>query len=142
MGLTVSCTAHAIVLACLAVSLRPRTDEGAAITVAASFTATATSNQPGKGVSVVAQSSQVTGDLVEDKIQSLISRQRGVRPDQTLKRLDQVAQRLDRVSSPESIDELAGVFVNDAGGFELQSVVLPEVDLGECLPTLIFRRDD
>ena len=90
-----------------------------------------TPDQTGKGARVVAETSQLTGDLVEDKIQSLITQHREPRPEQALKRLDQVAQRLDRVSSAESIDEMAGQLQNWLGLESRAVEPIPEADDGD-----------
>jgi hypothetical protein len=41
-----------------------------------------------------------------------------------------------------SVDEVRHLFCKDPGGFEFEAVHVPKYDLGECCPTVVFRRID
>ena len=41
-----------------------------------------------------------------------------------------------------SVDEVRYLFCKDPGGFEFETVNVPTYDLGECCPTVVFRRID
>ena len=61
-------------------------------------------------VHVVEAPSQVTGDLVEAKIATLVARVQELPKPKQLNRLEQVGKRLNQVSSEQSVDELADKF--------------------------------
>ena len=41
-----------------------------------------------------------------------------------------------------NVDDISYLFCKDPGGFELETVRVPTYDLGECCPTVVFRRID
>ena len=39
-----------------------------------------------------------------------------------------------------TVDQVSDMFCGSPGGFELQRVCVPSYELGECCPTVVFRR--
>jgi len=110
IGWGISFALHAMVLLTLMLALGPRM-ENSGILVSARFGSSESSpGSSGDGVHVVTSTEDVTGDLVEAQVQSLVARQEGLDVDQQLGRLDRASAHLERISSAESLDEMADRF--------------------------------
>jgi hypothetical protein len=113
-GWVISVAIHALVLVLLAISLLPR-ESGASRIITSSFgssdaTATASSIVDGEDIRGVKTVEQITGQMVERRIRDLLSRQEPRSNEEKLSQLDKATQRLSRLSTDESLDELAGTF--------------------------------
>ena len=60
-------------------------------------------------------------------------------PTDTLFMIDAYRNNPTRFAFPD-VDEVRHLFCKDPGGFEFESVHIPTYDLGECCPTVVFRR--
>lgn len=62
-------------------------------------------------------------------------------PTDTLFMIDAYRNNPTRFVFP-NVDDVSHLFCKDPGGFKLESVHIPTYELGECCPTVIFRRID
>jgi hypothetical protein len=107
-GLGVSFLLHSVALAVLAFAYLSAPPQPVGITVSGSFGPP--SAAPSQAVHLATDPSQLTGELVRQKIETLIDRQEGTKPAEQLERLDKISKQLGRVSSGQSVDEMADQF--------------------------------
>lgn len=108
LGLAISSLVHAGGLALLAVPAKPPVAEGPRLTIAAALGTADREGETGEvAARVVRDASQLTGDLVQARIESLIAGQSGLPPARQMQRLDRMARQLETVSSEQSLEELA-----------------------------------
>jgi hypothetical protein len=114
VGLVISVVIHALALVLLAIAWLPQ-ESGASRVITSSFgsanaSATASASAPAQELQTVTTVGEITGRMVEQRIRDLMTRQEPRSDEQKLAQLDKASQRLSRLSSDESLDELASTF--------------------------------
>ena len=106
VSLAVSCLVHGLVLVSLAGAPRAPAAGSPGITVAACFGA-ASFPVPAPRVHPATTASDVRGPLIRAKLDAIVAEQQRRAPSEQLQRLDSVSTGLKRVTSANSLDDLA-----------------------------------